>query len=200
MRLFHVASGVLVETADGWFRLAAGWDDVVNRDDVETWVTSQIAGATLMDGAPDLSRLLPPIKSQEVWAAGVTYYPQPHGADGGVEVSRRRRLLRSGLRGARGRSCSSRRRRAASRGHGQPVRIRKDSTWNVPEPELALYVSAGGDDRRLHDRQRHELPRHRGREPALPAAGEGLRRQLRPRAGASSCRRRHCRPAPRSVW
>ena len=24
------------------------------------------------------------------------------------------------------------------------MRIRKDSTWNVPEPELALYVSAGG--------------------------------------------------------
>ena len=27
-----------------------------------------------MDGEPDLRRMLPPIVSQEVWAAGVTYY------------------------------------------------------------------------------------------------------------------------------
>ena len=68
------------------------------------------------------------------------------------------------------------------RGHRQPVRIRKDSKWNVPEPELALVVSSRGDDCRLHDRQRHELARHRGRESAVPAAGQGVRRQLR--AGA----------------
>ena len=126
--------------------------------------------------------------------------PQPHGADGGVEVGGRRRLLRSRLRGARGRSCSSRRRRSRVRGHGQPVRIRKDSRWNVPEPELALVCQRRRHDRRLHHRQRHELARHRGREPALPAAGEGLRRQLRARARRSACRRRRCRRRPRSVW
>jgi len=143
LRLFHVASGVLVETADGWFRLAAGWDDVVNRDDVETWVTSQIAGATLMDGAPDLSRLLPPIKSQEVWAAGVTYYrsrtarmEESKSAGGGDFYDRVYEAPRPELFF---KATPSR-----VRGHGQPVRIRKDSTWNVPEPELALYVSAGG--------------------------------------------------------
>ena len=40
-----------------------------------------------------------------------------------------------------------------------------------------------GEHRRLHDRQRHELPRHRGREPALPAAGQDLRRLVRARPG-----------------
>jgi 2-dehydro-3-deoxy-D-arabinonate dehydratase len=29
-------------------------------------------------------------------------------------------------------------------GHGGAVRIRRDSKWNVPEPELALLVSPGG--------------------------------------------------------
>ena len=38
-------------------------------------------------------------------------------------------------------------------------------------------------DRGLHDRQRRLLARHRGREPALPPAGEGLRRRVRDRAG-----------------
>jgi 2-dehydro-3-deoxy-D-arabinonate dehydratase len=30
------------------------------------------------------------------------------------------------------------------RGPGQPLRIRRDARWNVPEPELALVVSAAG--------------------------------------------------------
>ena len=29
-------------------------------------------------------------------------------------------------------------------GHGQQVNIRKDSTWNVPEPELTLWINAKG--------------------------------------------------------
>jgi 2-dehydro-3-deoxy-D-arabinonate dehydratase len=29
-------------------------------------------------------------------------------------------------------------------GHRKPVRIRRDSDWNVPEPELALVLSAAG--------------------------------------------------------
>src|SRR5690606_7162140 len=30
------------------------------------------------------------------------------------------------------------------RGHQQPVRLRSDGTWNVPEPELTLMVTSGG--------------------------------------------------------
>src|SRR5947209_20441428 len=30
-------------------------------------------------------------------------------------------------------------------GPGRPVAIRADSTWDVPEPELALVVNAGGE-------------------------------------------------------
>jgi len=30
-------------------------------------------------------------------------------------------------------------------GHGQDVRIRADTTWNVPEPELVLVINAAGD-------------------------------------------------------
>lgn len=29
-------------------------------------------------------------------------------------------------------------------GHGQPVRMRADTTWNVPEPELCLVINAAG--------------------------------------------------------
>ena len=33
---------------------------------------------------------------------------------------------------------------ARARGPGEGVRIRKDSTWDVPEPEATLYINASG--------------------------------------------------------
>ena len=57
---------------------------------------------------------------------------------------------------------------------GEPVRIRSDAKWSVPEPELTLVINPRGADHRLHHRQRHEFARHRGRESALSAAGQGL--------------------------
>ena len=63
-----------------------------------------------------------------------------------------------------------------------------------------------GRDRRLHDRQRRLLTRHRGREPALPAPGEGLRECVLDRAGRSSiatggarCSRSRCGSSPRTA-
>ncbi len=66
-------------------------------------------------------------------------------------------------------------------GPGVPVRIRKDTRWNVPEPETDAGHQHPQRDRRLHGGQRHVLTRHRRPEPALFAAGQDLRRLLRPR-------------------
>jgi len=145
MRLFQLPGSVLVESETRWFRLQGEtWDSVINRADLHGWVTGQIADGTLMDGTPDLARLLPPIGSQEIWAAGVTYYR-----------SRTARMEEAKLAG--GGDFYDRVYDAARpelffkatphrvRGHRQPVRIRKDSKWNVPEPELALVVSSRGE-------------------------------------------------------
>ena len=84
-------------------------------------------------------RFLPPIDTQEVWAAGVTY-----------KRSKTARMEES----AAAASCYDRV-YASPRpelffkatphrvsGHGQPLRIRTDSEWNVPEPELTLVLSS----------------------------------------------------------
>lgn len=84
-------------------------------------------------------RLLPPIDQQEVWAAGVTY-----------KRSKTARMEESSTAA----SCYDRV-YASPRpelffkatphrvsGHGQPLRIRQDSNWNVPEPELTLVLSS----------------------------------------------------------
>lgn len=87
----------------------------------------------------DSVTLLPPIDRQEVWAAGVTY-----------KRSKTARMEES----ATAASCYDRvyasprpelffkatPHRVA--GHGQPLRIRKDSQWNVPEPEVTLVLSS----------------------------------------------------------
>ncbi|MEX0824599.1 MAG: fumarylacetoacetate hydrolase family protein [Pirellulaceae bacterium] len=85
----------------------------------------------------DALTLLPPIDRQEVWAAGVTY--------------RRSQTARMEESEAAA-SCYDRVYTAARpelffkatpnrvRGHGQPLRIRADAIWNVPEPEITLVL------------------------------------------------------------
>ena len=127
-----------------------------------------------------LAPILAPIGTQEVWAAGVTYYrsrsariEESKDAGGGTFYDRVYSADRPEL------FFKATGRRVV--GPGGPVRIRSDAKWSVPEPELTLVVNPSGKHRRLHHRQRHELARHRRREPPLPSAGQGLRRQLRAR-------------------
>ena len=122
--------------------------------------------------------------------------PQPQRAHRGIEG--RPAAATSTIASTRrtGPSCSSRPRRTASSGPGQEVRIRRDSAWNVPEPELALAVNAHGRDHRLHHRQRHELARHRGRE-----SRSTCRRPRSTRSAAGSARQctyRRRRSTPRT--
>ena len=148
---------------------------------VKTW-PSTCAGPRGARAANDAPSLLAPIDSQEVWAAGVTYkrsrtarMEESKAAGGGSFYDKVYAADAAGavLQGRRRGGCAVPASRCAS---GATAK------WSVPEPELALVVTPRRD-RRLHDRQRHELARHRGREPALPAAGEGLRRLVRARPG-----------------
>lgn len=86
--------------------------------------------------------LLAPLDVQEVWACGVTYLrskvARMEESEGGgdfydhvYEAERPEIFFKANPQ-----------RVSAS---GQPIRIRRDSEWNVPEPELALVVSVAGD-------------------------------------------------------
>jgi 2-dehydro-3-deoxy-D-arabinonate dehydratase len=90
---------------------------------------------------PGGARVLAPVGSQEVWAAGVTY-----------TRSRDARMLESGTPDHYDRVYTAERPelffKAApgrARGPGEPVGIRTDSGWDVPEPELAVLADARGD-------------------------------------------------------
>ena len=86
--------------------------------------------------------LLPPIEAEhEVWAAGVTYLR-----------SREARENESSAKDVYSRVYEAARPELFFKatgwrvaGHRMPIRIREDSRWNVPEPELTLVINAHGE-------------------------------------------------------
>jgi 2-dehydro-3-deoxy-D-arabinonate dehydratase len=146
MKLFRTRDGVVAEEEGGErVRLALSWDELFRADDPgalarDRFARARAAGSQASAAAADV---LAPIESQEVWAAGVTYYrsrdarmEESRDAAGGdfyarvYEAPRPELFFKS----------------AAHRvvGPGGRVRLRADSRWNVPEPELTLAVNAAG--------------------------------------------------------
>ena len=143
MRLFRTTTGIALEHDSRWFALQdTSWDAIVNRDDLQEYLLSATE-YTEPRPAPADADLLPPIESQEVWAAGVTYYrsrtarmEESKSAGGGDFYDRVYAADRPEL------FIKATPHRV--RGHRQDVRIRSDASWNVPEPELTLAVTSSG--------------------------------------------------------
>ena len=88
--------------------------------------------------ALDESRLLPPIDSQEVWAAGVTY---KRSQTARMEESEAAASCYDRVYNADRPEIFFKATPHRVSGHGQPLRIRADASWNVPEPEITLVIS-----------------------------------------------------------
>jgi 2-dehydro-3-deoxy-D-arabinonate dehydratase len=83
-------------------------------------------------------KLLAPIDQQEVWAAGVTYKRSREAREReSVGAARFYDLVYSAARPELFFKATPHR----VAGPGEGVRIRRDSHWSVPEPELALVIS-----------------------------------------------------------
>jgi 2-dehydro-3-deoxy-D-arabinonate dehydratase len=142
LKLYRTTQGAVLE-ADGRHYLLGdlNWDDLFQQSDLAQWLRRRVQSAESPRAGPSAEELLAPIGSQEVWAAGVTYYR-----------SRSARMEESAAEGDfYDRVYSAPRPELFFKasphrvvGHGQPVRIRRDARWNVPEPELTLCVSSGG--------------------------------------------------------
>ena len=100
MKLYKTPRGPLVENdADRFFALDAHWDDLVAAPGLRARLLQLIDGRAPTGAAPPTEAdCLAPVGSQEVWAAGVTYF---RSRDARMEESKDaggRRLLRPGLR------------------------------------------------------------------------------------------------------
>jgi len=148
MKLYKLLQGMIIEEDNQYFRLNHEWDNLTNRDNLFGYLRD-ITGKAGKMTEEDASQLIkielqPPVGQQEVWAAGVTYLrsrearmeesKQSGGADfyDKVYEAERPELFFKAIP-----------QRVA--GHRQEVYIRRDSTWNVPEPELTLFINSAGD-------------------------------------------------------
>ena len=143
MRLYRTRKGPVAVDAGKAALLADDWDALFNRKNLLGHLARALKSAKPLRFDVEKPGLLPPIGAQEVWAAGVTYY---RSRDARVEESKE-----AGGGDFYSRVYSADRpelffKAAPHRvsGHGQKVRIRSDSKWNVPEPELALAVNSAG--------------------------------------------------------
>ena len=73
--IFTTTDGIVLATGDRWLTPAQfDWDSLFRSEDPASYLADAVSTASPAE-APDLARPLPPpIASQEVWAAGVTYF------------------------------------------------------------------------------------------------------------------------------
>jgi 2-dehydro-3-deoxy-D-arabinonate dehydratase len=147
MKLYKTKKGNVLEYQKKFWLLEQIWDELINRDDLHEYLAKAVRAAgelSALEAADLLEQdLLAPIGSQEVWAAGVTYLRSrdarmEESKDSGgasfydkVYEAERPELF-----------FKSQPQRVAA--HGEKVYIRRDSSWNVPEPELTLFINSQG--------------------------------------------------------
>jgi len=147
MKLYKIAKGILLEHNNSAYIIDDEWDSLINRDDLAGYLQAISADTTPINTEVKNEylndKILPPIGNQEVWAAGVTYLKsrdarmEESESSGGASLydkvydAPRPELFFKAIA-----------QRVA--GTGAEVYIRKDSEWNVPEPELTLFINSKG--------------------------------------------------------
>ena len=144
LRLFATAAGLVLEN-HGVFLTPARpltLDTLFASADPHSLLRTALADARPAT-APAPTALLAPLQSQEVWAAGVTYFrsrtarmAESKDSGGGTFYDKVYEADRPEI------FFKATPHRVAAPGAG--VRIRSDSQWNVPEPELTLAINATG--------------------------------------------------------
>ena len=146
MKLYRTTQGAFVEEQEKFYSLGAvnsidGWDQLICNPDLLNEARAAVRNNPV--AKPDVATILAPIGSQEVWAAGVTYYrsrtarmEESKDAGGGSFYDRVYAAERPEL------FFKATARRVVD--PGQPVRIRSDAKWSVPEPELTLAINSAG--------------------------------------------------------
>ncbi len=146
MKIYNTKKGIIVEHNNEYYQnTTTDWDAFVNRPQLYKTLMGALPtmakNNSLRDGLE--ASLIAPIQQQEIWASGVTYMrsrearmEESKDAGGGDFYARVYDAPRPELffKATAFRTV----------GPGAAVRIRKDSKWNVPEPELTLFICSAG--------------------------------------------------------
>lgn len=138
MKLYKTTDGIVLEKNNKFLSIKEDWDLFINDDTLYNKLKTVIP-----EGDQLIGEITAPIASQELWACGVTYLRSKIGrqeeskdAGGGDFYARVYEAERPEV------FFKSTAHRVVA--HKGKVSIRKDSTWDVPEPELTLVVTSSG--------------------------------------------------------
>jgi 2-dehydro-3-deoxy-D-arabinonate dehydratase len=140
MKLYRTNQGARLEANGKFFAVSESWDALINHAALLAHLNG-IAAAGSGESSMGSVKILAPVESQEVWAAGVTYYRS--------RTARVEESQKGGASSFYDRVYEAERPelffKAAPwrvRGPGEDVRIRRDAKWSVPEPELVLCINS----------------------------------------------------------
>ena len=137
--LFRTAPGLTAQRGDDCFLLAdVTIDDVFIQPDPHAWLEPKLSSSRPVERPAEL---LAPIQNQEVWAAGVTYL---RSRDARMEESKDGGSVYDRVYAADRPEIFFKATPHRVVAPGGAVRIRADSHWNVPEPEVALAINSAG--------------------------------------------------------
>ncbi|WP_276366626.1 fumarylacetoacetate hydrolase family protein [Chryseolinea sp. H1M3-3] len=146
MRVYKTKRGIVVEKEKSLFLLEnQNWDTFINDDNLSEKLEKITKDTKPSTESQDslLKEVQAPIQNQEVWASGVTYLRS--------KVGRQEESKNAGGSDFYARVYEAERPELFFKATparvvppGGNVRIRKDSTWDVPEPELTLVITSKG--------------------------------------------------------
>ena len=144
MKIYKIASGAVIEHKNQYhLKKVDDWDSFLNRTNLHAVLLDELNGLHVSDDGNLLDVLEIPMGSQEIWASGVTYMRS--------KEARMEESKKAGGDTFYNRVYDADRPELFFKAtvqrtvpHGGMVRIRKDSGWDVPEPELTLLISGQG--------------------------------------------------------
>ncbi len=146
MKIYKLNSTVAIDDNGQYYSVpVTDWDSFINDDDLLSKLKGLIRSgkASKATGIEESAIVAPVGSGQELWACGVTYLRS--------KVGRQEESKASGGADFYAKVYEAERPEVFFKatpnrvvGHQQKVRIRKDSTWDVPEPELTLLVTSSG--------------------------------------------------------
>jgi 2-dehydro-3-deoxy-D-arabinonate dehydratase len=143
MKIYNTSKGIYIENDNKFFIFKdLGFDELINQPNLFIYLKNAIDTSTESQDF-DKNSIIAPIVSQEIWASGVTYMRS--------KTARMEESKDSGGGDFYDRVYDAQRpelffKATAARtvGPNEHIRIRKDSKWNVPEPELTLFINSSG--------------------------------------------------------
>ena len=143
MKVYKTKNGITIEKQGLYYNpRTQDWTTLMNRSNLYDALLLQIEGAESITEF-DESTIVAPIANQEIWASGVTYM---RSREARMEESKKAGgdTFYDKVYDAERPELFFKAMANRTVGTHDFVNIRKDSTWDVPEPELTLWISSEG--------------------------------------------------------